>query len=368
MKWSIYTGRISGIKLFIHWTFVFFLVWIAIRTLRAGGTAEEVAYTLFFILSVFLCITLHELGHALMGKRLGYTTKSITLLPIGGVAQLNEIPENPKHELLVAAAGPVVNFVIAGIIAPFIYYYGYDTSDFTMSPKSAQMFFVNLFTVNISLGLFNLIPAFPMDGGRILRALIALVTKDRVKATNIASVIGKIAAVIFFIIGAMSNPLLAIIAVFIFMMAHTENEMVKSRFFLHDFTVADVVMKKFFTLNVSDKIADAIRLLLDVQATDFLVLDNERIAGTLSRDNIIQALTMRGVDSNVSEAMNPKVKILEATAHLESVYTELIGNGNTIMPVVDNGKLIGVVDGNNILEFIMVKSARDKNRLPLGHF
>lgn len=358
MRWSLYVGKVSGIKLFLHWTFIVFLVWIVVNALRNGSSGDQLFYLIMFVLSVFACITLHEFGHALMAKRYNYKTRDITLLPIGGMARMEEIPENPSHELAVAIAGPAVNVVIAAILAPFVFSNGFVPTQINTELESGQAFLYNLFTVNLWLALFNLIPAFPMDGGRILRAIITLITGNRLRATNIAATIGKISAVIFFILGAFFNFFLSIIGVFIFLMAHSESELVKSKAFLHDFRVSDVIMRRFYTLNIYDRISDAVKLLLDVQVTDFLVMDGDRIAGTLSRDNIIQALATRGADSNVREAMNAEVKVLTPDLHLDTVYQQVLSNGNTIMPVVENGKLIGVIDSNNILEFIMVRSAQ----------
>ncbi len=362
MRWSIYMGKISGIKLFLHWTFIFFILWLIINAVRNGSSGNQVMLMLMFVLSVFVCITLHELGHALMAKRYKYDTRDITLLPIGGMARMDEIPENPAHELAVAVAGPAVNVVIAAILAPFVFSNGFAPLDIMTELDTWRAFLYNLFAVNLWLVIFNLIPAFPMDGGRILRAIVTMVTKNRLKATNIAATIGKITAVIFFVVGAFGNFMLSIIGIFIFLMAHSENELVRSKAFLHDFTVSQVIMKRFFTVNITDRITDAVRLLLDVQVTDFLVMDGDRIAGTLSRDNIIYALANKGGDSSVQEAMNTKIKTLRPDMHLDVVYQDVISNGNTILPVMDDGKLIGVVDANNILEFVMVKNAQQNQR------
>jgi Zn-dependent protease len=361
MKWSLYIGKISGIKLFLHWTFLAFVLWIGIENLRGAGGFNQALYTVLFVLAVFVCITLHELGHALTAKKFGFKTRNITLLPIGGMAQMEEIPENPRQELLVAIAGPLVNFVIAAVLWFFVFR-GVDLHEIIISRvHTTQGFLFNLFVVNLSLAVFNLIPAFPMDGGRIFRALVAMITKNRVRATNIAAGLGKALAVAFFIVGLFQSPMLAIIGVFIFISAHAENENVKSKFLLHDYTAGDAAMKKFFSLDVNDTINDATKLLLDVQTTDFLITDNGKIAGTLSRDEIISALSFKGPQTVIREVMNPDLKILEADTKLDEVYRQILISKNPLLPVMDHGKFIGIVDLNNILELIMVKNARAKN-------
>jgi Zn-dependent protease/CBS domain-containing protein len=359
MKWSLYIGKISGIKMYIHWTFFFFLAWIIAGNVRTGFTLEQSIYSIGFILSIFVCITLHEFGHALTAKKYGYKTRDITLLPIGGMARMEQIPENPKHELVVAIAGPVVNVVIAALIGLGLFAGG-NTLTFNMAVSSVTGFFQNLMWVNLSLAIFNLIPAFPMDGGRILRAGLTMATGKRAWATKIASTAGKVVAVIFFIIGIFGNPVLAVIGVFIFITAHAENEMVRTKSLLQDGTVSDVVMKRFFTVESTDTIEQAAKLLLDVQVTDFIVMENEKVSGTLNQQEIIRALAQKGKNVPVSTAMNTNVHFLKPDMTLEKIYAEFSANGKGIMPVMEGDKLIGIVDINNILEYVMVKSATER--------
>ena len=357
MKWSLYIGKISGIKVFLHWTLLIFLLWIGINAFRAEQKINEMYNSILFMVSIFVCVLLHELGHSITAKKLGYETKNITLLPIGGVAQMSEIPEKPKHELIVALAGPSVNIVIGSILLPIGLYFNHISSiDFTKI-NSPGSFLFNLIAVNFSLAFFNLIPAFPMDGGRVLRAFLAWRSGNRVKATQTASNLGKILSVVFFVIGVFFNPMLSLIGVFIFFMAHSENEIVKSKNLLKEYTAKDVVMKTFHTLNSHHKVSDAVNLLLNVQATDFLIMENEKVAGTLSRDNIISALSKNGSDTLLTEAMNKNFRSVDIQTELDSIYPAIMANGNNIIPVYDQGKLTGIIDGQNILEFLLIKTA-----------
>ncbi len=361
MKWSLFIGKPFGTRLYIHWTFLFLLVWVALNAVRAGSTPLQTAFSILFMLSVFACVLMHELGHAIAGKQLGYLTRKITLLPIGGIANMEGIPDNPVHELKVTIAGPAVNFVLALFLSPVFLLQKNPSVDF-LHLKSGYDFAASLFFVNISLLLFNLLPAFPMDGGRILRATLALRSGDRVKATKIASAIGKGFGGLFFISGLFFNPFLAVIGIFVFLMAQAENEMVRSANYLKQFTAADVLLTNFHSLSVNDTLDDAVNLLLDVQAKDFVVLKDGNLAGTLSQFEIIRALSKRENKTLLAEIMNTNYSTTDLKHPLESVFTLLKQNGNSIIPVIDNGKLLGIIESANIKEFILVQEAKVRQK------
>lgn len=329
------------------------------ENVRAGRNIFNFIYTLVFVLSIFICITLHELGHALTAKYFHYYTKDITLLPIGGMARMDEIPENPKHELLVALAGPAVNILISLLLYPLVYWFGNIPTFLTTLFDSGDTVLFSILTTNLILAFFNLIPAFPMDGGRALRAGLSFFT-DRVKATTIAAKIGQAISILFFFTGFIFNPFLSVIGIFIFLMAQTESDYVQSKSLLHDYRVSDVVMKKYFSLHVSDTISDAVRLLLDVQATGFLIMENNNVVGTLDRDRIIHVLSEQGKDVPLILAMNTRLKFLSPEMSLDKIFSEFKSSENAILPVLQNNELIGVVDLNNILELILSRTA-EKN-------
>jgi Zn-dependent protease len=227
MNWSIKFARVAGIDLKIHVTFLIFLIWIAFSYLVRGGT-DYAFQGILFILLLFACVLLHELGHALTANAFGVRTTDITLLPIGGVARLQRIPSDPKQEFFIAIAGPLVNVVIAALL---IFYLGQRAaiSDFEdlNTPQVAML--SKLASINIGLVLFNLLPAFPMDGGRILRALLAM-RMNYLRATEIAASIGQGLAIVLGVIGLFSNPFLIFIAFFVFMGAQQEAAMARVRF------------------------------------------------------------------------------------------------------------------------------------------
>lgn len=361
MKWSLFIGKPFGIRLYIHWTFLILLIWISLNSVRAGADFFQASLSVLFMLCVFSCVLLHEMGHALAGKKFGYATKRITLLPIGGVASMDDIPTNPRHELLVTIAGPAVNLILALLFSPVFLTEKKFSFDY-LHLNSGRDFLANLFLVNITLLIFNLIPAFPMDGGRILRSVLTLQLKNRVKATGIASGVGKVFSVVFFVTGIFFNPFLAVIGVVVFLMAHTENEMVRSGNLLSSFSVADVMMKNYHTLTTKNTMADAVKLLLDVQASDFVVMNGDEIAGLLSRDDIIRALSVNGNDVIVSDTMSKNFICFTPNQSLDSAYSTLLRSSAGIIPVTEGNKLLGIVDAENIREFILVQQAKQLQR------
>jgi Zn-dependent protease len=226
VRWSLKIASISGIEVRIHLTFLLFLAWIWLSYYRVAGLPGAVQGVLF-ILALFLCVLLHEFGHAFAARGFGITTPDITLLPIGGVARLSRIPDKPWEELVVAIAGPLVNVVIAAALILVVHTSAaLDQIEYLESPRVALL--QKLATVNIMLVVFNLIPAFPMDGGRILRALLAMVM-PYARATQIAAWIGQGLAIVFGILGLFVNPLLVFIAFFIFAGAQQEAAMARFR-------------------------------------------------------------------------------------------------------------------------------------------
>ncbi len=357
MKSSLTIAKVAGTRITLHWTFV-----ALIALMLLSGTGEGRGWNVVFILTVFLCVVLHELGHAWAAKRYGIRTQEITLLPIGGIAHLDRIPENPKEELIVAVAGPLVNlFIAAALFFPIEHEISKGIVN-TLVVITGHNFLIHLFMVNLSLFLFNLLPIFPMDGGRILRALLAF-RMDRVKATRVAARAGQ-AVVILFVVGGIfyghllsSNPLLIFIAFFIFFAAQTELAHVELRSFLSGFQVEAVTMKQYESLQTSDPLSKATALLLNGQARNFVIFDGERLVGTIGRDQIVKALTEGGSEVAIGEVMERNFKTMESTERLEKSLETLQQSKDRIAIVTKNKTLLGVVDLENILEFIMIHRA-----------
>ncbi len=270
MKWSWKLGRLAGIDVFMHVTFLLLLVWVGLNYYLDRQSLTDALYGLVFITILFGIVVLHELGHALTARRFGIATRDITLLPIGGVARLERMPEDPRQELLVALAGPAVNIALAAALALFL-----GPTGTLAEPQNLQMvggnFLVKMFWVNIVLAVFNLIPAFPMDGGRVLRALLAL-RLDYVRATEIAATTGQVLALLFGFVGLFSNPFLVFIALFVWMGAAGEASMIQMRTALRGIPVSHLMMTDFQTLSDQDRLSSAVNHILAGSQQDFPVL------------------------------------------------------------------------------------------------
>lgn len=358
MKANLSLGSVSGIRIMVHWTFFFLIAWIAFYELKSGGNYESVLFNIIFILAVFFCVVLHELGHALMAKRFGITTRKITLLPIGGVASLERIPESPKQELLVAIAGPLVNVFIAVLLYLVIPVQDIIQLNFSETLESLneftlKNFFFYLFVVNIGLVLFNLIPAFPMDGGRMLRAILAMNT-NRVKATQIASRIGQGIAVIFLLVGLLYNPFLVFIALFVFLGAYGENKLVQNFALLEGHTAKEAMMTNFTTFNLNDSIESATKALIAGTENNFIVTDNEDIKGILYHKSIIE--NSKNQNSQLKDIMKTSFKSIKSSDDLKKTYRFISSEKQSFFPVEEHGKLVGVIDLTNLSEFIALQS------------
>src|SRR5437763_9272144 len=286
MGWSLPIFRIAGIQLRIHVTFLLLIGWLAFGYYSAGGSAVATA-RVFFVLLLFACVVLHEFGHALAAKAFGITTPDVTLLPIGGVARLERMPEKPVQELVIALAGPMVNVVIAlGLFAA-------GGSQALLNPSTVEGggLVAQLLTINILLVLFNLLPAFPMDGGRVLRALLAT-RLNYARATQIAAVVGQGFAFVFGFIGLTgSNPLLIFVALFVYIGASQEAALAQMKDVSRRFPVSSAMVREFRTLSENASLHEAVDALLATSQHDFPVVDETgSVAGLLTRHDLIAAL------------------------------------------------------------------------------
>src|SRR5262250_2138195 len=282
MGWSIPILRVAGIQLRIHITFLLLIAWIAFAYYTQGGSSAAVGGVLFILL-LFACVVLHEFGHALAGKAFGINTPDITLLPIGGVARLERIPDEPVQELVIAAAGPAVTALIA--LGAFI---GGGWWDYPPTTKSRIPDL--LFTMNVILLLFNLLPAFPMDGGRVLRALLAT-HMSYARATQVAATVGQGFAFVFGFLGLLWNPFLIFIALFVYIGASQEAALAQMKDVSRRFPVSSAMVREFRTLSENASLQEAVDALLATSQHDFPVINGAgQVAGVLTRHDLIAAL------------------------------------------------------------------------------
>lgn len=357
MKWSFPIGRIAGSELRIHLTFFLLLLWIGIAAYRSGGTAAAVD-GIAFIVAVFACVVLHEFGHALAARRYGIRTPRITLLPIGGVAELERMPEKPSEEIVVALAGPAVNVVIAAIL---ILVLGAQVSGDTVAAMEnpAAGFLARLASVNVVLVLFNLIPAFPMDGGRVLRALLAT-RYSRVRATEIAGAVGQMAAFGFGFLGLVGgNPLLIFVAIFVYLAATAETQAIGLQDAARSVTIREAMITSFETLGPDATLQDAGDALLRTTQHEFPVVDGAgRLRGILTRSALVQGLAQGGPGTPVLDVMTTDIPTLAEGGGLTEALAALqTGRPPAVAIVGADRRLVGYVTFENVSELMMLRAA-----------
>jgi len=356
MRWSWKIGRIAGIDLRVHATFLILLAWAALASYRATGTATGAARGVLFTLALFASVVLHELGHALTARRYGVPTKDITLLPIGGVARLEYIPKEPREELRIALAGPAVTLAIVLVLYAALRLLGLPLTPAQDALASRGSFISQLMWVNVSLLVFNLLPAFPIDGGRVLRAALAL-RMDYVRATEVAVRVGRGFALIFGIVGLFYNPFLVLIALFVWMGAAGEAAEVQRRSSLEGVPVERVMIRDVRTLTPRDTLDVALNHVLAGFQQDFPVVDGGRVVGVLSRAKLLEALAKRGRDAPVGEVMETMFRVAAPTEPVEQALARLRDARCHTLPVVSDHRLDGVLTLDNVGEFMMIETA-----------
>jgi len=354
MKSSWRIGRIAGIDIHLHLTFLILLGWVALSHYLQRQNWQDALGGLAFVLSLFTIVVLHELGHALTARRFGIRTRDITLLPIGGVARLERIPEKPREELLVALAGPAVNGLLAALLFGVLFAVeGWSAKEFNVVGGN---FLAKLMWVNVTLAVFNLLPAFPMDGGRVLRAFLAM-RMDYVRATNIAASIGQGMAWVFGFIGLFTNPLLMLIALFVWVGAAQEAGQVKMKSVLAGLPVSSVMMTDFRTLAPDDKLSRATEHILSGWQQDFPVVDDGRVVGVLTRGDLLTGLAREGDLAPVADVMQRNVCLTEADEMVESIFARLHEDDCRVLPVMHGGELVGILTAENLGEYMMIQTA-----------
>jgi Zn-dependent protease len=347
MKWSWKVGKFAGIGVFVHFTFPLLLAWVAIVYWRQYGTVAAVADGILFILAVFLCVVLHEFGHALTARRYHVQTKDITLLPIGGVARLERIPEKPSEEFMVAIMGPAVNVAIAGLI-----WLGYKLT--VGLPQTEELeamtrapFLLRLMAVNVFIVLFNAIPATRMD---------------RLRATEISAALGRMLALMFGFFGLLYNPLLILIAFFVWSGATGEATMAQMKSVFGGVPVRDVMLTEFRTITTHDTLAHVAEMVLAGSQKDFPVVEDGRVAGMLSQKRMLAGLTQTGPQTLVGSVMQGDPPSVRADEMFNDVFPRIQGGGGESLPVLAEGRLVGLLTMDNVSEFLMIHAATQRER------
>lgn len=351
MKWSLRIGRFLGIDVFLHFTFLIFLGVIWFYT-------QGSLVTLAFFIAAFTCVVLHEYGHALAARRYGIPTRDITLLPIGGVARLERMPADPKQELVVAIAGPAVNLVIAALLYGVCLAFGINPmveADHFLHGRAD--FVITLMWWNLVMIVFNMLPAFPMDGGRVLRALLAM-KLEYARATRVAATVGRGMALLFayYAIFHSGSPMLIVIAFFVWMGAGEEAAAADQKALLSGVRVRDAMLVDFRRAAPEETAGTMAQLILQGWQTDFPVVFEDRIIGLVTRRDVIAGLNA-GHDSTVHSFMRQEVPVCSPQEPLEGVLDRMREADLPLMPVVQDGRLVGLVTPENTVEFILIRRA-----------
>ncbi len=353
-RWSWRLGTIAGIPVQVHATFLLLLIWVALTPMLRGDAGAAMT-SILLVLSIFACVVLHELGHALMARRFGVRTTDITLLPIGGVARLERMPEKPSQELAVALAGPAVSVAIAAALFGVLTLAGASTS-----PRQLQMtggpFLTQLMWINLVLVGFNLLPAFPMDGGRVLRAALAM-QMDRRRATEIAARVGQGMAVLFAIAGLFGNLFLVIIAAFIWIGATGEVSLVQLKSALTGLSVSQAMITDFRVVGPRDSLARAAELTLAGFQRDFPVMEGDRLAGMLTHADVVRGLAETGATTPVEAVMRGTCETTSPSAQLDVALAQLQSCEGRALAVVRDGQVVGLLTTDNIGEMLAMKQA-----------
>ena len=355
MRWSWKIGEVAGIGLYVHVTFWVLIFFILFMNWSHGHNLITALYGAVFVLVIFGCITLHELGHALTAHRFGVRTRDITLLPIGGLARLERMPDDPMQELWVALAGPAVNVGIAALLYVVIVSAGGGIS-FGQFEWFGGNFLNKLMIVNLWLVAFNMIPAFPMDGGRVLRSLLAR-RLEFGRATRISARIGQGIACIFGLAGIFSDPFLIFIALFVWSGAEQEASAARMHVSVGDIPVQHVMLRDFHTLRPDDTLADAAGHVLAGWREDFPVVFGDHVLGMLTRDDMTKGLAQGGPDLRVRDCMHRDIATVDPRLRLEKALVLIRECNCRSLPVVQDGRLVGLLTLDNVGEFLSIHSA-----------
>jgi Zn-dependent protease/CBS domain-containing protein len=365
MGTSFKIGRAFGIDLKVHWTFFLLLAFFAFVSYQRTGSLTNALITALVIVALFVCVVLHEYGHSIVAQRLGIEIHDITLLPIGGVARLKSLPTRPMDEVKIAIAGPLVNVVLAPIFFGVALLLGsspLDAANILQGGNSLGQIFAYLGLINVALVVFNMIPAFPMDGGRVLRGLLAT-RLGPVRATDVSSAIGQFFALGFFLIGLLGgNYLLALVGVFIFFGAGGEQQMVRQRELTRGLLVSDVMgtRPRLETVTPYHTFGQVLDSVIHGYQEDFPVVDeNGNLVGMITRNEIMAAAHSPERFSSVRDLMKTDFPIISPDSDLFTDGARLLQeSGLRALPVVKAGNLVGMLTADDVGQAALLRDIR----------
>ena len=357
-RWSASIGTIRGTQVRIHFTFLLLVLWFAILGWTSGGP-EAALGTVSFILLLFLCVVLHEFGHIFAARHFGVRTPEVVLLPIGGVARLERIPEEPRAEFFIALAGPAVTLAIA--LALTWLAGGLPAPEKLERIEGMEGLLVQLAYANTFLFVFNLIPAFPMDGGRVLRAGLSAWLGHR-RGTSVAAAIGQGVAVMLGIAGiASQNMILVLVAVFVFLAAGSERGIVELRGITSGRPAGESMITRFVSLALDEPVSRAASELIHTDQKEFPVCDGQgRFKGMLTRDGIIRALAESGPDAPIADYMDGEVPTVSRWTRMDDIVPLFAGGAVEVAVTDEEGRCLGYITWENLLEEMAIAKALDR--------
>ena len=355
MRWSFRIGSVAGIAIRIHFTFLFLLALLFWVNGVAGGW-EAGFRSVLLIALVFFCVFLHELGHSAVSMRFGFRVRSITLRPIGGLALLDEVPSEPRKEILIAVAGPAVNFVLAFGLGLLVWF---TNPEALLRPAiSGEALLPSLFWANLSIGLFNLLPGYPLDGGRVLRAVMAR-RMPFIEATRHAVTVGQLVSVAFMLYGlAARHPWLVVVGLFVFWAGLAEERLAILQSAMEQIYIEDIMLTDFQALEPGDSLFEAIDRAVHSLQDDFPVVRDGQVVGVLSRGAMLQAFGGTRWKESVQAVMSTKIETAAPRDTLAWAFRGLSNRNLSMFPVVDGGRLVGIVTLQNLMHSIQLLSRK----------
>jgi Zn-dependent protease/CBS domain-containing protein len=355
-RWSWRLGKLFGIDVRVHATFLVLLAWVAISHLVQGQGVLTAASGVAYVLAVFAIVVMHELAHALTAKRFGIATRDILLLPIGGISRLERMPTRPYQELLVTVAGPAVNVALALLLFLTLVAMGTAGDALDLSLVGGP-FLAKLMWTNVALALFNLLPAFPMDGGRVLRALLAMGHRDYARATDIAAIVGQAMALVFGLVGLFTNPFLVFIAFFVWIGAHEEARLTHVRASLAGVPVSRAMLTGMMVVPPGVPVADVVQSMLGSFQDEVPVVAGTRLVGVVAREDVLRTAMSGRSDVPVSSLMNSDAPRVRETDSLDEAYERLRESGRRSLPVVRGDALVGMLPMENVAYVLRVRES-----------
>ncbi len=351
MKWSFQIGKLFGIPIRVHVTFLLLLFFIGIVGSRQAGGAGAI-FGMVSIVFIFLCVVLHEIGHSLMAIRYGIDVKDIVLMPIGGVSRMEDIPEDPKKEITISLVGPLVSFGLAFILFLIARVMGQSVDIRSLSLFSGSLI-GNLFWINLILGVFNLVPAFPMDGGRVLRGILSTTT-DSLRATKIAVSVGQAFAILLFFFGIFFNWWMALIAIFIYLGAEGEERMVALRTTLGKSRVKVAMLTDVHTISPDQTLGDVLENVCHGFQQDFPVVERREVVGILTKEAIFAALHKREKSALVRDIMQRDFVSTTEDASLSDIFKKMTAEKLSVIPVMKGKELRGMINLEQIGKYHII--------------